>query len=189
VGETIQAQVVLFAKQSEILKTQFIECNGIEEVASRLTEIGRENAWKKVAWHSGECTTPMVDAAVRGGTQWEWVRIESGYDPDSVEACDAGVTECEVLVAQTGSVMVSARSSGGRALSVLPHHHVVVARRIQLVADLAEAYERVERRYGGQLPSFLSFISGPSRTGDIERILVLGAHGPKKLTVLLLSEP
>jgi L-lactate dehydrogenase complex protein LldG len=89
-------------------------------------------------------------------------------------------------VAQTGSVCVTSRSSGGRALSVLPPHHVVVARQSQLVTDLSAAYEHLAGRYGAEYPSFISFISGPSRTGDIERILVLGAHGPKKLTVLLL---
>jgi L-lactate dehydrogenase complex protein LldG len=52
--------------------------------------------------------------------------------------------------------------------------------------DLTAALQRVRKKFGDKFPSFLSFISGPSRTGDIERILVLGAHGPKKLTILLL---
>ena len=116
----------------------------------------------------------------------ELLRIDGGYEKNALEACDAGLTECESLVAQTGSVCVTARSSGGRALSVLPPHHVVIASRSQLVPDLAEAYEHLAKKYGATYPSFISFISGPSRTGDIERILVLGAHGPKKLTVLLV---
>ena len=91
-------------------------------------------------------------------------------------------------VAQTGGVMVSAPSAGGRALSVLPPHHIVIARSSQMVSDLTAAFDRVKQRYGANYPSFLSFITGPSRTGDIERILVLGAHGPKRLTVLLLGE-
>ena len=76
------------------------------------------------------------------------------------------------------------RSAGGRALSVLPPHHVVVARREQLLRDLPEAFSLLKDRYAPNYPSFISFITGPSRTGDIERILVLGAHGPKKLTIL-----
>ena len=96
------------------------------------------------------------------------------------------LTECEALVAQTGSVCVTSRSSGGRALSVLPPHHIVIAQMEQLVPDLPAAYELLARKYRRNYPSFISFITGPSRTGDIERILVLGAHGPKKLTVLLV---
>ena len=107
-------------------------------------------------------------------------------EKDDLETADAGLTECESLVAQTGSVCVTSLSSGGRALSVLPPHHLVIARRGQLLADLAAAYEDLAIKYASGYPSFISLISGPSRTGDIERILVLGAHGPKKLTVLLV---
>jgi L-lactate dehydrogenase complex protein LldG len=112
------------------------------------------------------------------------VWTDSGYDVNEMESCDAGVSECDALVAQTGSVLVTSRSAGGRALSVLPPHHVVLARREQLVADLPAAFALLERKYAGSYPSFIGFITGPSRTGDIERILVLGAHGPKKLTIL-----
>jgi L-lactate dehydrogenase complex protein LldG len=68
---------------------------------------------------------------------------------------------------------------------VLPPHHVVLARRDQLVSDLTAAFQRVEALHGQNWPSMISLVTGPSRTGDIERILVLGAHGPKKLTVLM----
>ena len=71
-------------------------------------------------------------------------------------------------------------------MSVLPPHHVVIARREQLVPDLTAAYELLAPEIRADYPSFICFITGPSRTGDIERILVLGAHGPKKLTVLLV---
>ena len=89
-------------------------------------------------------------------------------------------------MAQTGSVLLTARSAGGRALSVLPPHHVVLAKREQLVADLPAAFALIKAKYAANYPSFISFITGPSRTGDIERILVLGAHGPKKLTICCL---
>jgi len=90
------------------------------------------------------------------------------------------------LIAQTGSVLLTARSGGGRALSVLPPHHVVIARREQLLPDLPAAYALLHKKYGpASWPSMITLITGPSRTGDIERILVLGAHGPKKLTVIL----
>jgi L-lactate dehydrogenase complex protein LldG len=82
--------------------------------------------------------------------------------------------------------LVTSRSSGGRALSVLPPHHVVLARREQLLGDLYEAFALLKKKYSSNYPSFISFITGPSRTGDIERVLVLGAHGPRQLTIVLL---
>jgi L-lactate dehydrogenase complex protein LldG len=69
---------------------------------------------------------------------------------------------------------------------VLPPHHVVIARRGRLLPDLPAAFEFLKEKYAPDYPSFTSFITGPSRTGDIERILVLGAHGPRKLTIFCL---
>jgi L-lactate dehydrogenase complex protein LldG len=60
----------------------------------------------------------------------------------------------------------------------------VLARRDQMVPDLPAAFELLKSEYGENIPSMISFITGPSRTADIERTIVLGAHGPKKLTVL-----
>jgi L-lactate dehydrogenase complex protein LldG len=96
---------------------------------------------------------------------------------------DLGVTSCDYLVAQTGSVIVSTLSAGGRALSVLPPVHLVIATRPQLVPDLATAMALLRKRYSGSWPSALSVITGPSRTADIEKILVMGAHGPKRLVL------
>jgi L-lactate dehydrogenase complex protein LldG len=100
-----------------------------------------------------------------------------------VSVCDLGVTGCDCLVAQTGSVIVSTVSAGGRALSVLPPTHLVVARRNQIIPDLATAMALLRKRYDRHWPSALSVITGPSRTADIEKILVMGAHGPKRLVL------
>ena len=96
---------------------------------------------------------------------------------------DIGVTVCDCLVARSGSIIVSARVAGGRALSVLPPVHLVIARRDQIVPDLAAAFMLLRQRYDGHWPSSLCLISGPSRTADIEKILVMGAHGPKQAAV------
>jgi L-lactate dehydrogenase complex protein LldG len=101
----------------------------------------------------------------------------------NVSECDVGVTSCDCLVAQTGSVIVSTLSAGGRALSVLPPTHLVIARREQLVPDLVAAMAFLRKRYDKHWPSALSVITGPSRTADIEKILVMGAHGPKRLVL------
>jgi L-lactate dehydrogenase complex protein LldG len=183
VGPEFDQQRALFVTQSAALKTEFVECADAAAAAAHIAGLAEANDWKKLAFHPGALNDVIVAHLPEALTLF---KVESGYDKVALETCDAGLTECESLVAQTGSICVTALSSGGRALSVLPHHHVAVARREQLVPDLTAAYERLAARYGAGYPSFISFISGPSRTGDIERILVLGAHGPKKLTVLLL---
>jgi L-lactate dehydrogenase complex protein LldG len=88
--------------------------------------------------------------------------------------------------AEQGSILLTARSAAGRALSVFPPHHIVIAQESQLLPDLPAAFELLQRTYSADYPSLITFITGPSRTGDIERIQVLGAHGPRFLTIFFL---
>jgi L-lactate dehydrogenase complex protein LldG len=76
----------------------------------------------------------------------------------------------------------------GRSMTVFPPVHVVVAFTSQLVPDLKSAFQLIKNKYNGKLPSMLSAITGPSRTADIEKTLVLGAHGPKELYVFLVQD-
>jgi len=183
VGASIEERYALFAKLSESLRTELQLCADMAEVSAAIKKLAEEGAWKTIALHEGELTSALVPAFP---AQLSPMVLSKGYDKDQLEACDAGLTECDLLVAQTGSVCVTSKSAGGRVLSVLPPHHIVVARKNQLVTDLSEAYASLASKYRDAYPSMISFITGPSRTGDIERILVLGAHGPKRLTVLLL---
>jgi L-lactate dehydrogenase complex protein LldG len=181
VGQTSDQQVELFQKNVEDLRAEFRVCMNTDEAVQHVKNLAAAGNWEKIGTHAGELTGPVAV-----GLGLPRIQTDGGYAVNDLESCDAGLTECEALVAQTGSVLVSAPSAGGRALSVLPPHHIVLARRSQVVSDLGAALQRVQEKFKGKFPSFLSFISGPSRTGDIERILVLGAHGPKKLTIFLL---
>jgi len=180
VGESFDARLSLFKKNSIELKAAFHVLNDRHELATSLCSLRDEEKWKKIGFHSGELTNEAVHAL-----NLPSCRTDQSCNVADLESCDAGITECDALVAQTGSVLVTARSAGGRALSVLPPHHVVLARREELIADLPDAFALLKAKYGPNYPSFISLITGPSRTGDIERILVLGAHGPKKLTIFL----
>jgi L-lactate dehydrogenase complex protein LldG len=181
VGDSFEARLTLFQKNSIDLRSAVHVVKEADEFAKSVREIRDSENWKKIGIHSGELT----DEAARI-LELPVCRTDRSYNVTELESCDAGITECDALIAQTGSVLVTARSSGGRALSVLPPHHVVLARRDQLIADLPDAFALLKKKYVTNYPSFISFITGPSRTGDIERILVLGAHGPKKLTIFLL---
>jgi L-lactate dehydrogenase complex protein LldG len=178
-GATFDDLVALFRANAEELKASFHLFNSREEAAAHLCELAASKGWKKVALHDGELTRSLC-----ANLTVDVLKTDAGYDVNVLETCDAGITECDALVAQTGSVLVTSRSAGGRTLSVLPPHHIILARRDQLIADLPAAFALVKQTYGAAMPSMISFITGPSRTGDIERILVLGAHGPKELTIL-----
>jgi L-lactate dehydrogenase complex protein LldG len=182
VGASWEQQRDLFAQNSLGLKTEFKVVPNAAVAAAEIKRIAAAGKWRRIAAHKSPLLAEII-ADVGVNTLW----TDTGYATKDLEPCDGGVTACEALVAQTGSVLVTTRSSGGRALSVLPPHHIVVATREQLVPDLSAAFELMRKKYDGNYPSTISFITGPSRTGDIERILVLGAHGPKQLTVLLIA--
>ena len=184
VGPALDDQIALFAQNSVALKTDFRLVASLAEAAQQLSALAIENRWKRVASHQNPLAQPLA-----GKLGLPCLLTDPGHAVADLEQCDAAITCCDCLVAQTGSVLVTTLSSGGRALSVLPPHHVVIATRDQVVPDLATALQQARQRYAPNWPSFLSFITGPSRTGDIERILVLGAHGPKKLTIFLLPTP
>jgi L-lactate dehydrogenase complex protein LldG len=183
-GAGAEDWLALFARNSEELRTQFQVVADARAAGAFLTKVAEGENWQRVATHEGALAGPLATA-----TGAQVLMLRDGYDVNELERCDAGITECDALIAQTGSVLLTARSGGGRALSVLPPHHVVIARRAQVLPDLPAAYALLHERYGpANWPSLITLITGPSRTGDIERILILGAHGPKKLTVILLND-
>ncbi len=183
VGDSFEERMALFAANSLDLKTDFRPLSSSEMLYTELGRMSSEEGWTKVASHRGELTDGACAALAL-----DTLLTDQSYEATGLEVCEVGISECDALIAQTGSVLITAKSAGGRALTVLPPHHVVIARRSQLIPDLTSAFALLRQKYGDDYPSLISFITGPSRTGDIERILVLGAHGPKKLTVFFLTE-
>lgn len=102
------------------------------------------------------------------------------------ESSQATITRADALIAQTGSVFVSA-SCGGRGASVVAPCHIVVAGASQVVSDLETALRNATVDGRLEKNSFACIISGSSRTADIEKILVQGAHGPIRLVVIVDS--
>jgi L-lactate utilization protein LutC len=104
-------------------------------------------------------------------------------------AADIGISGVDYLIAETGTVVLKARSSEPRSLSLLPPVHIAVAERSQLLADLFDLFESFPVAAGPApvLPSCLSLITGPSKTGDIELRLVTGVHGPGEIHVVLTN--
>jgi len=173
-----------FAAASVALRTDFRVVGSTDSAVEVLRGTAATEGWNRVATHPDPLVRRVVDRL-----DLPTLDVADGYSVGALEACPVAITGCDVLVAQTGSVVVTTRSTGGRALSVYPPHHVVVAPVERLVPDLPAAFQRLAAAFGPGYPSLISFITGPSRTGDIERVIVLGAHGPKRLTVLLIADP
>lgn len=168
---------VLFAQRLTAVAGHFIYCEDEVALIEGLLLLAEQEKLRRMyAWE------PSIQQLL-DRYEFPFFRTEK----DFAEA-EAGITACEALSARSGSVLISNGNAAGRRLTIYPHVHVVVAYASQLVMDIKDGLDFVQQRYGENLPSLISVISGPSRTADIEKTLVLGAHGPKKLYVFLLED-
>lgn len=108
-------------------------------------------------------------------------------DSDKIAQASMVMTSCEFLVARLGSVLVSSGQISGRLANFIPDTHIVVAEQNQVVEKVKDALAELRKKYD-TLPSMTTLITGPSRTADIEKTLVMGAHGPRELIVFVLEK-
>lgn len=106
---------------------------------------------------------------------------------DNIASCNASITGCELLIARTGSLLMSSTLSG-RTASVYAPVHICIAYSNQLVYDVKEGLQIIKEKYAGKLPSLVTLATGPSRTADIEKTLVVGVHGPGEVYVFLAEQ-
>ncbi len=172
----IETPDVNFAQEFSKVGGVFIYCENESEAVSALSALNTECEWNNIYCAEPEFQYMLTQAGVP---------FES--DEENLQQLKVGITGCEFVIARLGSIMVSSKNS--RRLNVYPETHVVIAYVDQLVDDLKDAFEAVQAKYSGKLPSLLSVITGPSRTADIEKTLVMGAHGPRELFLILLEMP
>jgi len=147
------------------------------ELASAVSTLVKENGWKEIVCREDHIKQLLNVSEI----VFECKRSLS-------EKTEAVISGCEALIAGLGSVIVSSAQAGSRKMFVYPAAHIIVAQSSQLVETLDEGMEKTIARYAGGLPSMISIITGPSRTADIEKTLVLGAHGPKMVHVFIVNQ-
>lgn len=147
-------------------------------------------------WHTSRAlqTLNLAETLERHGVQ------VAEYGPDKPAPSRAallnakvGITGATAVVAETGTVILAEDDGYGRMVSNLPYTHVVVAPLCKLVNrledGLATAREYAQKMLGKPLPRYVSGISGPSKTGDVEFVIVPGMHGPGRVHIILLDLP
>ena len=166
---------VEFAEQFNLLQGRFIFCVNRQELAFQFNSLLKKQNWEKVF-----CAEPRMLEIV--GSQ-----LSDRFSADDLADCDISVTSCEFLVARTGSIVLSAAQSMGRTASVYAPIHVCIAFTSQLVYDVKDAMQLLKEKYKDKIPSLITFATGPSRTADIEKTLVVGVHGPKEVYCFLVD--
>ncbi len=165
-----------FAKALLKVGGQFVYCANLDDLTAALHALLKKASVKKI-FCSEEFLTGLVDMQ----------EFETTNNWKDVFSCDVALTACEALVARLGTIVCSSAHLGGRQSMVAAPIHVVIATNKQVVYGLDEAIRIIKEKYKTDMPSLISFITGPSRTADIEKTLVHGAHGPKELYLFMLD--
>jgi len=176
-NEPAENQDVSFATAFSNMGGNFIYCAGEKDAMAGLKSLVEEKKWENLYVFDKEIQS-FLNAA----------KIPFHSDNRSFNKVQVGVSFCEFLIARFGSIMVSSAQKSGRRMHSFPDVHVVLAFSSQIVPGIKEALMGIKSRYGRKIPSAITMITGPSRTADIEKTLVMGAHGPRELYVFLIDD-
>ncbi|MEN9684842.1 MAG: hypothetical protein RLZZ28_628 [Bacteroidota bacterium] len=164
-----------FAENFTRLEGKFSFCADEKELAEQLQTLIAARKWTKI--YSRE--TGLKEKLMSAGLITDYT--------DDLPGCDASITGCEKLIARTGSMVLSSAQLSGRTVSVYAPVHICIAYTRQLVYNIDEGLNQLRETYGQQFPSLVSLATGPSRTADIEKTLVVGVHGPKEVFCFLVD--
>ncbi len=107
--------------------------------------------------------------------------VSPNADKDELAQCDLGITETDFILPETGTLVLRCSAEKPRAVSLLPRVHLAIINPLALRADMHQVFAEAKDSH------YLVFITGPSRTADIELTLILGVHGPKSLYVWMMA--
>jgi len=170
-----QENEIEFAENFGRIQGRFIYCASNDELIKQLKELITRQAWAQVF-----CREPVILPILQEPLKGLLIDKDLPY-------ADVSITGCEALVARTGSILMSSGQESGRLASVYAPVHICIAWTNQLVYDIKEGLDLLTEKYKNRIPSFITLATGPSRTADIEKTLVVGVHGPKEVYVFLVE--
>ena len=181
---TTEDLVKRFVEEIEAVTGEVIRCGSMDDARGKLSKLLEELGCDQLG-----CTdNPLCRELATGMNA---VQLELGHcEPTSQELAKlaAGLVAADTLLADTGTCMVACATPHERMMCYLPPVCIIIAKTEQLVEHMPEAWDTLASRVADpDLRGEFVFITGPSRTADIEKILILGVHGPKRLVVLLVG--
>ena len=167
---------ILFAKEFKKLSGKFLFCEDIFEFKEMFLQLKTNEKWENFY---------IEDAKIN--KLFNQLNISLASD-NILKNCHASISTCETLVARTGTIIISSEQQGGRTTNVYAPIHICIAYSHQISLHLQTYLKKIKPKFEKKLlPSLITFISGPSRTADIEKTLVVGIHGPKEVYLFLID--
>lgn len=166
-----------FAEAFIKLGGKFVFCDNEQQLLEGITNLYDTRGWTELF-----CAEERLMQVFQNNK----INIVTPVDINDGTA-NACITGCECLVARTGSLIISSKQNMGRTSSVFYPVHIVVAYANQVVSDIQQGLDLIKKKYGNDLPSMINLNTGPSRTADIEKTLVVGVHGPGEVFCFLVN--
>ncbi len=176
--------VACFTRELEAVQGEVIRCGSVEQASTKLVELMDQLSCQTI----GSVERPILRELAAGLPSDRVAWTKEGWEPKEMGELAVGMVASEILLADTGTCVVSSGTPEERLMCYLPPVCVVVARVDQLAETMPAAWDRIARETAepDRRGEFV-LITGPSRTADIEKILILGVHGPKRLIVILID--
>lgn len=170
-----QENEIEFAENFGRISGRFVYCANNDEMILQLQQLITAQAWAQVFCREAELISILREP------------LKGLLIADDLPEANVSITGCEALVARTGSILMSSAQDSGRTVSIYAPVHICIAYSSQMVYDIRDGLEMLSGKYKDKLPSFITLATGPSRTADIEKTLVVGVHGPKDVYVFLVD--
>ena len=165
---------VLFAKEFKSVSGNFSFCENKTALKNQLSQLIITKGWTKIFFKESLFENQLIELGIE--------------QFNNLALCEVSITDCESLVARTGTMVLGTGQASGRTTSVYAPIHICIAYTSQVVFDVKDALVLLQEKYGANFPSFITFATGPSRTADIEKTLVTGVHGPKEVYCFLVAD-
>lgn len=173
-----------FAEALQAVHGEVIRAASMDEARRRLGELMEHEGWDRL----GAMDRPLCRDLAQGADPERIAWAQSDWTAPGMADLPAALVEADFLLADTGTAMIACGRAEERLLCYLPPACIVAATMDRLVEHLPAAWPEIAPRVADpQVRGEFVFITGPSRTTDIEKILILGVHGPKRLIVLLVG--
>lgn len=170
-----------FKVRAEAAAANVYRVSDMKEAGALLSTLVEESGTNKVV----AASSPMVNQCLEHAA----LKVPVHTEDIRNQAVDAhvGLSELDMAVADIGSLQQDCTDVNKRLVSMLPNVHIALVKTDSLVVDLKAAFEKLQQQ--ATIPGYMAFITGPSRTADIERVLTIGVHGPAELKIIFVDNP
>lgn len=175
-----EGQLALFKEQAEATLASVTELPSYADVPAAVADYLRQNnlpAQLRIG------SDPRME-----GLDWSKTSIDLAHGPSNGQDL-AGLNHAFAGVAETGTLVMTASPENPTTINFLPDHALVVVNAKDITGDYETMWANLRARYGkGQMPRVVNWVTGPSRSGDIEQVILLGAHGPRRVHIMIVKD-